>query len=346
MKHDPELAKLLLLEARDGTQADLIAKYPNEQVIEQKVRLVEEGLADAAVIRDGLNVRWVKNFRVRAAGHRWLEELDLSRANIATPIRLRSNASPRIFISHSRADEDLAGELITLLEKALLLGVNEIRCTSVAGYDLPAGATIDDQLRLEIEESELLIGLVTENSLGSTYVLFELGARWILRKPLIPVLGKGSRASALKEPLKSLVAASCDNRAQLFALVENIAKRLETKATAPSHYGQAVERVLSISKQRNTKLVATPPSPLGTTTEELSAHEISSLQMLGGGCVSPLIEDIISDNLGISMARARQALESLRRKRLVKCRPTEHDDVEYSPTDYGRAWLDAHTKRS
>jgi DNA-binding PadR family transcriptional regulator len=345
MKHDQELAKLLLLDARDGTQADLIAKYPNEQVIEQKVRLVEEGLANAAVIRDGLNVRWVKNFRVTAAGHRWLEEMDLSRANVAMPIRLRPNASPRIFISHSRADEDLAGELITLLEKALLLGVNEIRCTSVAGYDLPAGATIDDQLRLEIEESELLIGLVTENSLRSTYVLFELGGRWILRKPLIPVLGKGAKASTLREPLKSLVAASCDNRAQLFALVENIAKRLETKGTIPSHYSQAVERVLSVSKQQNTELVATPPSPLGTTAE-LSAHEISSLQMLGGGCVSPLIEDIISDNLGISMARARQALESLRRKRLVKCRPTEHDDVEYFPTDSGKAWLQAHTKRS
>lgn len=278
--------------------------------------------------------------------HRWLEEFDLSHANIAVASRPRPNASPRIFISHSRADEDLAEALITLLERALLLGVNEIRCTSVAGYDLPPGASIDDQLRLEIEESELLIALITENSLDSTFVLFELGARWILRKPLIPLLGKGSKPSALKEPLKALVAASCDERAQLFSFVENVAKRFEMRPAAPSHYGKAMERVLSTSKRRKTKLDTKTPHPQETKTQELSLNEISSLQVLGEGGVSPLVEEIISDNLGISLARARQALESLRRKGLVSCRPTADHDVRYSPTDDGRTWLNVHTKSS
>jgi hypothetical protein len=83
-----------------------------------------------------------------------------------------------IFISHSAADTRLAKTLIDLLLVSLPIDPKRIRCTSVNGYRLEGGAQADDQLRTEIWGAKVFIGLLTDHSISSTYVLFELGARW------------------------------------------------------------------------------------------------------------------------------------------------------------------------
>ena len=82
----------------------------------------------------------------------------------------------KVFISHSSNDVQLAKPLIDLLRSALRLRASEIRCTSVPGYKLPGGAETDEQIREELLDAPVFIGLVTEASLESKYVLFELGA--------------------------------------------------------------------------------------------------------------------------------------------------------------------------
>lgn len=82
-----------------------------------------------------------------------------------------------VLISHSSKDAPLAEALINLLRSGLGLLASQIRCSSVDGYRLPAGVNTGDKLRNEIKSAKVLIGLLTPNSLTSTYVLFELGAR-------------------------------------------------------------------------------------------------------------------------------------------------------------------------
>src|SRR5207247_750725 len=93
-----------------------------------------------------------------------------------------------VMISHSSRDKDLAEVLIELLRTALNLAANQIRCTSVDGYRLPAGVDTHEQLRKEVKSARVLIGLLTPNSSSSSYVLFELGARWGAELPMIPLL--------------------------------------------------------------------------------------------------------------------------------------------------------------
>jgi len=131
-----------------------------------------------------------------------------------------------VFISHSSKDADLALALIDLLQAALGLLAEQIRCSSVDGYRLPVGVNTESKLREDVNASKVVIGLITPSSLSSHYVVFELGARWGSRLFLAPLLaGVGSKE--LSAPLSLLNALSANNEAQLHQLVEDVSKQLE-----------------------------------------------------------------------------------------------------------------------
>jgi hypothetical protein len=88
----------------------------------------------------------------------------------------------RIFVSHSGKDISLAEQVTHLLLSALNISEKEIRCTSVPGFQLEIGAHTSTSLKEEIQNCEAIIGILTENSLDSMYVMFELGAGWGLDK--------------------------------------------------------------------------------------------------------------------------------------------------------------------
>ena len=142
----------------------------------------------------------------------------------------------KIFISHSSTDNELAEALIGLIRDATNLPPDDIRCTSVDGYRLAGGAETDEQLRLEVANSEVFIGILSESSLVSTYVVFELGARWGVKKYLIPLLAPGLDPSRLSNPLSSLNCLSCNSASQLHQLVVEVAKHLGLTPNSPATY--------------------------------------------------------------------------------------------------------------
>ena len=153
----------------------------------------------------------------------------------------------RVFISHSDDDVEIAKPLITLLRNALNLRSDDIRCSSVDGYRLPAGASTDDILRQEVHDSELLIGLITPSSINSVYVLFELGARWGAGKPMYPLLASGATWEHLEGPLSGINALNCSNASQVIQFAENAAEALGVKIGSASAYVEAVNRLVEAS---------------------------------------------------------------------------------------------------
>jgi len=154
-----------------------------------------------------------------------------------------------VFISHSSSDELVAKTLISLIRSALNLPAERIRCTSVNGYRLPAGATTNEQLQQEIHESRAFIALITPNSLRSMYVMFELGARWGARKPLIPLLACGVKRDELRSPLSAINAITCYEVAQVHQLITDLGNALGISPDSPATYQEDLRVLMEEAKR-------------------------------------------------------------------------------------------------
>jgi len=211
--------------------------------------------------------------RITLQGREYLEDLKSERRSETDDMSI----SPiRLFISHSSVDRELVERLVELLRAALGLPASQIRCTSIDGYRLPAGADTAEQLRIEVHEAVAFVGVISTSSLRSLYVAFELGARWGAKRPLFPLLAPGTDPRILEGPLSSLNALSSANRSQLHQLISDLATVLQVKSEEPAVYQKHVETVLALS---NTTAEPTPINPVTSKIPEAVAESLADIKV-------------------------------------------------------------------
>lgn len=154
-----------------------------------------------------------------------------------------------VFISHSSRDEDIARAMLELLHNACNIPLKQMRCTSVDGARLEVGATVDEQVRAEVNAARLFIGLITPDSIQSNYVLFEIGARWGAGKKLAPLLAAGAGRELLKPPLSVLNALDCSVAGQMHQLVTDVTNFLQYPRADPELYDHYINKLVSLSQQ-------------------------------------------------------------------------------------------------
>ena len=111
---------------------------------------------------------------------------------------------PRIFISHRHKDEDVVKAFVYLLQAAFYVDKEDIRCTSVQPYTLPAGERTPDRLRAEISQARVVLGILTPDTKESSYVLLELGAAWGQKVRCFPLLAKGATPADIPSAISDL----------------------------------------------------------------------------------------------------------------------------------------------
>lgn len=164
------------------------------------------------------------------------------------------NKEMDIFISHSSTDAIITEHLINIIRKALNIDSSKIRCTSVEGYKLPTGASTDEQLKREIHLSKVFIALITKTSINSAYVLFEIGARWGIGEPLLPLICDVAGASLLEGPLKNINALNATNSSDILQFIEDLGKHLNLKPEPASLYIKEVNNLnKTITGSKNSK---------------------------------------------------------------------------------------------
>ena len=118
----------------------------------------------------------------------------------------------------------LVGAITRLFQKALQLEDGEIRCTSVTPFNLPSGANTDATLRKEIKQAKLMVGVLTQDSAESYYVLAELGARWGMDKALMVFRSPNFLFSSFSGPLANLTISPIDTHEIWFKHLDQAAK--------------------------------------------------------------------------------------------------------------------------
>ena len=222
--------------------------------------------------------------------------------------------SMKIFISHSSFDVEFAKLLIDLMRKSLNLRSTDIRCSSVDGYRLPGGVPTDQSLRAEVHDAELVIGLITPNSLKSIYVSFELGARWGADRPMIPLLASGATSEHLGGPLAGINALDCSNESQVNQLVEDASVHLRVDLDQPSSY---VDEVKGLVQKSSESAVAEEQESTIAETPQLS-EEASSLLIEAAKRSGSILNATSRDDSRRSIAKKEKALEELLERDLIK----------------------------
>ncbi|MBL8348964.1 MAG: toll/interleukin-1 receptor domain-containing protein [Burkholderiaceae bacterium] len=130
------------------------------------------------------------------------ERLDASIRKHLDYRTLGTRGRPKIFISHRHKDEDIVRALLDCLERHFEIQRQDIRCTSVRPYRLPVGENTADRLRAEITDAEVVLGILTTDTLASSYVAFELGSAWGQRVWTCPLLAGGADQSHIPDPIR------------------------------------------------------------------------------------------------------------------------------------------------
>lgn len=178
----------------------------------------------------------------------------------------------RIFISHSSDDRDLAKSLVDFLLRALSLKNTDIFCTSVPGHGLFVGDNVNDRIRHAVDTADVLIGLLTPASLQSMYVTFELGARWGVGKPMLPILAGGLRPNSIDEPLSTLQCMDATDLSALHGLVDRLADELSVTQQPPTTYTAALsafQRSAEVTTQTTSRRADSPTSEISDEAGQL-----------------------------------------------------------------------------
>jgi hypothetical protein len=150
----------------------------------------------------------------------------------------------RIFISHSAADETLASALVDCILANMVVDDSELRCTSVPGHKLPIGSDFAATLLEDIGDTSVVVGLITQNALSSSWVLFELGATWGSKKNLKPLVTDEVDLKTLPGPVSGRHVAKLSNRGDLNQFLEELAEMVGAKRRSAAKGLKPIEELL------------------------------------------------------------------------------------------------------
>lgn len=173
-------------------------------------------------------------------------ERSLNRLSIPEAESASAPGSKLVFLSHSHADADLATALVDVVCSALRLRRSDFICTSVDGAGLAGGASASGELRRQIASTVAFVSLLTPKALDSHYVLFELGARWGMRGPHIPLFARGNK-SGLPGPLKDTIALDISEETKVIQFISDLGTLLDSTAEPTNAYFDKVQRVTNLS---------------------------------------------------------------------------------------------------
>ncbi len=136
-------------------------------------------------------------------------------------------SDPFVFVSHASADSELAR---TLVERLLQLGcgvpAKQIFFTSATSTGVPAGTDFRAYIKDRAQGAGLVIAVVTQAYLDSSFCMTEVGAAWVLGKDFYPIAAPTLPYSSLNGILPGLHIPRMDGPGVLDDLADRVCNAL------------------------------------------------------------------------------------------------------------------------
>ena len=235
-------------------------------------------------------------YRVALAGEKPLiQKLDATGSWMPSPLtppeasearrETGPNASPgiKVFISHASGDATLAKAMIALLEAGLTITDRAIRCTSVPGYRLQPGDVAPDVLRENLAECDVVIGLLTDTSMESHFVMMELGAAWGHSKVACLLLAPSLPFTTLPGPFGNVHAIKMDDEPGLMELLDAVAGHTGCDRTANTGKTTAAAQTFAQAARSLPKHPAQVAATYQQTDEATTSDQEAIIRIKGWG---------------------------------------------------------------
>jgi hypothetical protein len=109
------------------------------------------------------------------------------------------------------------------------VGESRIFCSSIEGYGITAGHNFLQYILDQLQNTPLVVPLITPAYLDSLFCQWELGGAWVREVDMVPILVDPVRPDQLQGPLQNRQVVRLD-QAGLNALVDRIAERVGSNA--------------------------------------------------------------------------------------------------------------------
>ena len=93
----------------------------------------------------------------------------------------------KIFISYSTKNKEIVERFVEFLQLGMGVRGSDIFCTACP-ENLRTGNNFVEEIRQNLKECELVISVITEEYLASSFCMVEIGAAWGMEKPYVPLL--------------------------------------------------------------------------------------------------------------------------------------------------------------
>lgn len=180
------------------------------------------------------------------------EKLDASIKQHLELRGLRKKGRPKIFVSHRHKDEEIVRSLVDCITTYFYIDRQDIRCTSVRPYRLPVGEHTSDRLREEIKDAEVVLGILTTDTLASSYVAFELGSAWGQRVWTCPLLARGANQSHIPDPIRDLSPLFLSNHGDCFQLLgdmQDFTSLIKRKEIDNGELSDKIQKLVETAKE-------------------------------------------------------------------------------------------------
>ncbi len=186
--------------------------------------------------------------------------------------------SIKIFISHAAADEKLATALVDCIFSCMVLDDEEVRCTSVPGHKLPIGGDAATILRDELDETSVVVGLLTRNAIVSSWVLFELGSTWGAQKKIQPLLADDIDYNDLPGPLSGSHAGKLADKNDLAQFFGELSSAIDAKSRSPAKTEAAISKLIKANAAYSKISLSSKAPEKITSKSEISEPTISGMK--------------------------------------------------------------------